>query len=122
MPGQNGTTLMPRRAHARWLIESTVERAVAHAGLAAGERADRPRPSNVAVLQAIQVIVAAMKITPNLDVTLQWFEHDVIAELGGTALGLVLQGRHAQVMAFLERCARDMETDAHENRREPSAA
>ena len=60
----------------------------------------------IAIHRSAMVIKAALEIDPDLGRVLEWFENDVITELGGTPLSMVLQGRHAQVMVFLERCAR----------------
>ncbi|RDS86098.1 hypothetical protein [Dyella psychrodurans] len=80
------------------------------------------RRSCLVIAHSAQVVKAALNIDADLEMVLDWFENDFIDELGGTAMHLVLQGRHAQVIAFLDRVARDMAMNALGAQRESSRA
>jgi hypothetical protein len=79
--------------------------------VAASDHLSATDQAHFAIHRSAMVIKAALEIDSDLERVLNWFENDVITELGGTPLSMVLQGRHALVMLFLERCAR-VESDA----------
>ncbi|WP_266182059.1 hypothetical protein [Dyella humicola] len=81
---------------------------------------DWPPRFHLVIGHLAQVIKAAMRVEPDLEMVMDWFENDFIEELGGTAMHIVLQGRPAQVIAFLDRVTWEMAMDTAREQRESS--
>src|SRR5215469_7157385 len=70
--------------------------------------------SCAAIYHQALVIKAATRVEPDLMKVLDWLENGVVVEPGETPLDLILQGKYAQVIAFIDRCARDLAMNVHD--------